>query len=173
MTEGSPGLQLIADDSRFRAEEFAGTPGVSPSVYHVRREGWTLNVHGPGELRATGRPPDEARVVLAELSCTLQDGGAALGLAVYEIESRSGPFLALDPPRQSEPLWATVNNIPTPPFLSSSGRWLIPIPMGDEGAGQSQVQVRLIWRSAPSAPLGQLLVPCPSPRSTSRTSRRS
>ncbi len=152
VTEGSPGLQPIADDSRFRAEEFAGTPGVSPSVYHVRRDGWTLKVHGPGELPSSSRPPDEARVLLAEISCTLRDDGAAVGLAVYEIEPRSGPFLALDPPGHSEPLWATVNNIPTPPLLTASGHWLIPIPPGEDGASQSQVpvQVRLIWKSAPS-----------------------
>ena len=98
VTEGSPGLQPIVDDSRFRAEEFAATPGVSPSVYHVRRDGWTLKVHGPGEPRSSGRPPDEARVLLAELACTLRDDGAVVGLATYEVEPRSGPFLAIDPP---------------------------------------------------------------------------
>ena len=139
VTEGSPGLQPIADDSRFRAEEFAGTPGVSPSVYHVRREGWTLKVHGPGELRSTGRPPDEARVLLAEIACTLRDDGAALGLAVYEIEPRSGRFLALDPPGQSEPLWATVNNIPTPPLLVRLRTLADSHPAGRTRAGQSQV----------------------------------
>ena len=124
-----------------------------------------MKVQGPGELRSTSRPADEARVLLAEISCTLRDDGAALGLAVYEIEPRSGPFLALDPPRQSEPLWATVNNIPTPPLVSASGHWLIPIPLGDDWAGQSQVpvQVRLIWRSAPSPPPGEGSRPLPLP----------
>jgi hypothetical protein len=154
VTEGSPGLQPIADDTRFRAEEFAGTPGVNPSLYHVRRDGWTLKVHGPGELRSTGRSPDEARVLLADISCTLGDDGAALGLAVYEIEPRSGPFLALVSPRQSEPLWATVNNVPALPLVSSSGQWLITIPPGDDGTAQTQapIQVRLIWKSASGLP---------------------
>ncbi len=165
VTEGSPGLQPIADESRFRAEEFAGTPGVSPSVYHVRRDGWTLKVHGPGELRSTSRPPDEARVLLAELACTLRADGTVVGLAAYEVEPRSGPFLALDPPAHSEPLWATVNNVPALPFLSASGRWLIPIPAGDEGPGPGHmpVQVRLIWRSAPNALPGESSRPLPLP----------
>jgi hypothetical protein len=165
VTEGSPGLQPIADDSRFHADEFPATPGVSPSVYHVLREGWSLKVHGPGEPRSTGRLADEARVLLAELACTLRDDGAVVGLAVYEVEPRSGAFLALDPPTRSRPLWATVNNIPTPPLRAASGQWLIPIPPAEESAGPSQVpvQVRLIWESAPNPPAGEGADPHPLP----------
>ena len=147
VTEGSPGLQPVVDETRFRAEEFAGPRGGAPSVFHVRREGWSLKVQWPDEPRPGGLGDDRARVSLADLCCTLRDDGSLLGLALYEVEPRSGPFLAIDPPARSEPLWASVNNLPTPPLKGATGRWLIP--MGDEAAGQVQVPVRLIWKTAP------------------------
>jgi hypothetical protein len=151
--EGSPGLQPIVDETRFAAEEFAGPPGVVPNVYHVRRDVWSLKVHGPGELRPSGPSSDEARVSLAEISSTLGDDGGALGLAVYETVPRSGRFLAIDPPRQSEPIWAAVNITPASILRSTSGRWLIPIPASEEPASSSAMplQVRLIWKTAPAA----------------------
>src|SRR5262249_7695171 len=137
---------------RFAAEEFAGPTGVSRSVYHVRRDVWSLKVYDPGELRPSGSVSDEARVSLAEISSTLREDGSGLGLAVYEIVPRSGPFVAIDPPPQSEPLWAAVNSNPAPILRSASGRWLIPIPMNEEPVGLTQmpVPVRLIWKCTPT-----------------------
>jgi hypothetical protein len=148
--EGSPGLQPIAEETRFAGDEFAGPPGVVPSVYHVRRDVWSLKVHSPGELGSSGPSSDDVRVSLAEISSTLGDDGAALGLAVYEAVPRSGRFLAIDPPRRSEPMWAAVNVSPAPILRSTSGRWLIPIPASEEPAGSSvmPLQVRIVWKSA-------------------------
>jgi hypothetical protein len=150
--EGSPGLQPVVDDTRFAAEEFAGPTGVSRSVYHVRRDVWSLKVYDPGELRPSDSVSDEARVSLAEISSTQREDGSGLGLAVYEIVPRSGPFLAIDPPHQSEPLWAAVNSSPAPILRSTSGRWLIPIPTNEEPVGLTQmpVPVRLIWKCTPT-----------------------
>jgi hypothetical protein len=151
--EGSPGLQPIADELRFQAEEFRSAPGIRPSVYHVRRESWSLKLHAAGEPRAGGPFASDARVLAADLSCTLEGNGGVLGLAVYTVEPRSGPFLGLVPPGRSEPIWATVNNAPVTPLVAPSGRWLVPVDDADEpsdaGSAVSPVQVRLIWRTSP------------------------
>jgi hypothetical protein len=151
--EGSPGLQPIADEGRFAAPEFAGPSGASPSLYHVRRDVWSLQVHGGGGPRPIGPAPEEARVSFAEVAFTLQGDGAATGLAIYEVAPRSGPFLALDPPRESQPLWAAVNITPAPILRAPSGQWLIAIAAADESAGLSQVplQVRLLWTTKAAA----------------------
>jgi hypothetical protein len=151
--EGSPGLQPIVDDTRFAADEFAGPTGASRSVYHVRRDIWSLKVSEPGALPPGGPVSDEARVALADLSSTLREDGTALGLAVYEVVPQSGSFLAIEAPPQSEPLWATVNVNPAPILKSTSRGWLIPIPANEESASASPMplQVRVIWRSASAA----------------------
>jgi hypothetical protein len=150
VTEGSPGLQPIVDETLFRAEEFPSLRGVPPSLFHVRREGWSLKVQWPGDPRPEGPGDDRARVALADLACTMRADGSVVGLACYEVEPRSGPFLSIDPPGQSEPLWASVDNVPAPPLRSASGRWLIPL--GEQSAGQ--VPVRLIWKTASTLPKG-------------------
>jgi hypothetical protein len=151
--EGSPGLQPIVDETRFASEEFAGPPGMMPSLYHVRRDAWSLKVHAEGQVHTSSPSSDDVRVSLAEITCILRDDGAADGAAVYEVVPRSGPFLAIEPPQQSEPLWAAANVTPAPILRSASGRWLIPIPAVEDPVNRSPmpVQVRLIWRTAPAA----------------------
>jgi hypothetical protein len=109
---------------------------------------------GDGGLR-----DEQARVSLADLACTLRPDGSVNGLAIYDVEPRSAPFLSIDPPGRSEPLWASVDNLPAPPLRSSSGRWLIPL--GEESAGL--VHVRLIWKTAPVAPHDEGARPLPLP----------
>lgn len=145
--EGSPGLQTIVDEGRFRAAEFGGPHVVSPSVFHVRREGWTLKVQSAGEAEPGVPGAGPAHVSIADLACAIRPDGSVVGQACYEVEPRSGLFLTIVPPVRSEPLWASVNNIPAPPLRGASGRWMVPL--GEEST--RPVQVRLIWRSARDA----------------------
>jgi hypothetical protein len=80
----------------------------------------------------------------------VHENGATTGLAVYEVAPRSGPFLAVDPPAGSRPLWAAVNVTPAPILRAPSGQWLIPVAAGDEPGGLSEMplQVRLLWTTA-------------------------
>src|SRR5207253_3939211 len=68
VTEGSPGLQPIVDETLFRAEEFPSLRGVPPSLFHVRREGWSLKVQWPGDPRPECPGDGRARVALADLA---------------------------------------------------------------------------------------------------------
>jgi hypothetical protein len=144
--EGSPGLQPIDEPARFPAGEFARPVGLPVQTYHVLSERWALRLQMPVEPRGMGE--DRVRVGLADLSCTVSADGATLGLARYEVEPRSGPFLPVSLAEGTEPLWASVNNIPVEPLRASTGRWLIPL---DE-AGASQVA--LVWKG-PGVRLGE------------------
>jgi hypothetical protein len=165
VTEGSPGLQPIVDENKFRAGEFAGYLGIAPSLYRVRRGSWSLQVQWPTDRPAGERADAQARVLLADLACSLRPDGSVTGLASFEVATRSGPFLAVDLPGQSEPVWAVVERTPVPPLRAASGRWLIPL--GATDTDDDHVEVRLAWKASPTpgapAPAGGELRPLPLP----------
>jgi hypothetical protein len=167
--EVSPELKPVADETRFRPEEFAGLspslspPSVMPSLYHVEREGWFLKVRWPREPEPVPVPvavadprqdpePDGARVGHADLVCTLRPDGSWVGVATYEVAPRSESFLTIVPPARSEPLWAAIDNLPVPPLRAASGRWLIPL--GETTTTPDRVEVRMIWTTASTAGAG-------------------
>jgi hypothetical protein len=148
-TEGSPGLQEIVDEGKFRAPEFGSAQGVPRHIYHVRRESWSLKTRLRSDHRlGVGQSESEqgqARVALADLTCCLRGDGSILGLACYEIEPHTGPFVTIDLPPRSEPLWAALDATAVPLLRASAGRWLIPL----TESAEDELQVRLIWEMAP------------------------
>jgi hypothetical protein len=174
--EASPGLKSVVDETRFRPEEFAGpslSPShsppsvtVTPSLYHVEREGWSLKVRWPREPEPVpdqrqdpGPDPEGARVARADLVCTLRPDGSWVGVASYEVAPRSASFLTIVPPARSEPLWAAIDNLPVPPLRSASGRWLIPL--GETTTTLDRAEVRMIWTTTTAAAAGAGRGPVP------------
>jgi hypothetical protein len=144
--DATPGLLAIDESGLFPADEFARPIGVPAQTYHVQSERWSLRLRMPVEPRGTGE--DRVSVSLADLSCTVLADGATLGLARYDVESGSGPFLGVQFADGLEPLWASVNNAPAELLRTATGRWLIPL--DEAGAGQ----VALVWKAPGVRPVG-------------------
>ncbi|HEX8202690.1 MAG TPA: hypothetical protein VF590_19595, partial [Isosphaeraceae bacterium] len=151
--EGTRGIEPV-DDSRFPPEDDEG-PGLSRRVYRVRHEGWSLRIRAGGGPAAPGA--EEARVVLADVACVLAGDGSAWGEASLDVEPRTGAFVGLDLPAESQAVAATVGGQPARPLRATSGRWLVPL--GDGVSGR----VVVVWRSdrAASGPAGDRVVPLP------------
>ncbi len=163
-TEGSSGVQPTDPEAMFRAEVFTGLTGLTglpANTYRVRAEGWSLKVQLQSDPRSPGADEAGPRVSLADFRCTLASDGSTQGMARYDVEPRSGPFLPIELAGGAEPLWMAVNDLPTRPWREAPGRWLVPL----EGGGASQVV--LIWRGPPvAAPTGSerpILLPSTGP----------
>ena len=136
-------MQATDPKAMFRTEVFAGLAGLPANTYRVRAEGWSLKVQPQFDRRTPGADEAGPRVSLADLRFTLAPDGSTQGMARYEVEPRSGPFLPIELAGGAEPLWVAVNDLPTRPWREAPGRWLVPL----EEGGASQVE--LIWRGPP------------------------
>ncbi|MBV8314062.1 MAG: hypothetical protein JOZ53_03920, partial [Planctomycetaceae bacterium] len=143
--EGSPGVQATDPRAMFRTEVFAGLAGLPANTYRVRAEGWSLKVQPQYDRRTPGVDEAGPLVSLADLRFTVARDGSTQGMARYEVEPRSGPFLPIELAGGAEPLWVAVNDLPTRPWREAPGRWLVPL----EEGGASHVE--LIWRGPPVA----------------------
>jgi hypothetical protein len=155
--EGTSGLLRVAASALPREPELDGVSPASVSLaqgsawnYQVVKNGWALRVQRPGDWGPGGPGRAEARVLHAELNCTLAADGSSFGMARYELEPRSGPFLGVSLDTSSEVIWTSVNGTPSQPLKSGPGRWLVPL-------NEDPVsRVILVWRSARPAPGGKL-----------------
>ena len=138
--EASPGLQSLADSAPFRSRDFLGLGDFPTRIFAVRKKGWTLKVSLPSERTTTG----EEGVLgadTADVTLTLSDDGSVFGMARFEVEPRSRPFLPVDLPPRCEALWASVDGSPSSPLKGTPGHWFIPL----EDTSTSRVE--LGWRT--------------------------
>jgi hypothetical protein len=128
---GSSGLQPV-DASRLHTVDSFSTDRSSRSIdhaYHVTGERWSLRLRigRVGDEASSVREVIEARVAFAQLTCRLDEAGAIWGRARFELEPRSGPFLAVRLPERAEIPWASVDGAIVSAFPDKPGRWLIPL----------------------------------------------
>jgi hypothetical protein len=151
--EGTSGLLAVAATAVPAEEELDGVSPASAWLargstwnYHVdNKEGklWVRKSDQPGAA-ASDRP--EARATYAEIASTLAPDGSLWGLARYALEPRPGPFLALDFPRGSTPVWASVNGTATAPLGAGRGRWEVPL------TEEPVSRVMVLWSADPPDP---------------------
>lgn len=138
---GTSGLKQV-DSARFSTEEWPVPVPPGRVVYQVQDQRWSLQIHDPdhdsaeAHLRAT-------RIVNARLECTLTPDGVSWGRALYECDSRPGPFLRLRLPEGLDPLAALLDGRPIQPLRGSGGRLFLPILDGNA------CRMELVWRSSP------------------------
>ena len=139
--ESSTGLQSIADSAPFRSRDILGLGDFPTRIFAVRKGGWNLKVTLPSE-RTTADEANVRRIDAADVTLTLSDDGSVFGMARFEVEPRSKPFLPVDLPPRCEALWASVDGNPYTPLRGRPGHWFIPL----EDTSASRVEFG--WRAA-------------------------
>ncbi|QEH37894.1 hypothetical protein OJF2_64860 [Aquisphaera giovannonii] len=143
-TAGSSAFQQVAYAGRFRDEEFRLLPGMQARAFHVERDPWSLKVQLPPAPGASRGDADAtARAVSAEMDLTVLPDRSVRGRSVFEVQPRSGRFLAVELPPGGVMLWATADQAPARPVRAADLRWLVPL--GDRAASQ----VAVFWGAPP------------------------
>jgi hypothetical protein len=151
VSEGS-GLQEIGARSSAEGRSMP-LRSVPRRTYRIMSDSWRM------VLRGSRPEADSGRVRFADLSCTVLSDGATIGRGHYQLGPSAPALLAFTAAPGVELLAAVADGIPTVPWRSPNGGWLVSL--GDAGASV----VDLAWRTpgpARGLPEGPIKIVHPS-----------